>query len=259
MVATIKRVPGLYLTAAPGAPSIVPTAEEDRIARLPGLVRYFEPERLSGSPLTGRDRATPGLPLATSVSDYTIGTESDYNNRIVLRKSTDGAALVYDAGMPESFTLIIAADLDAARQAANSTSNLFSVVDGSAISRSFRFTLGSMVFVDNAAVASAPSTGNAVGTIPPGGAPAVWAVSYDAPSRMSRISLNGGTPKSLTHATAPALNSPSARLYLGGSTGSHWKGRIGRGILLDRDYHAEPYTALLAREVAAMRTYYGLV
>ena len=262
MVATIKRVPGLYLTAAPGAPSIVPTAEEDRIARLPGLVHYIEPDRMTGSPLSARDRATPGHLIATTDATITLGAQAAYGGRQVLSKPNPNAPLALTEGsVTPSWTIIIAADIAAARYGAGSTTNLFGTrgLNGN-IEANFRFASGGWTFEDDYDASGGHVLPLASG--PLADVPAVWAISYDAATRTSRISLNSADVlSSYVHANAWVPPTPSTQWLIGGTNfgSANWQGRLGRALIFDRAYHLEPYTALLAREVAALRTYYGLV
>lgn len=263
MPATIKTTPGLRLTAYPGLPVAAPTAEEIRIASLPGLIHCFEPDQLAGSPLAGIDRATVGWPLATTDATITLGAEADYDDQIVAIKPSAGAPFEYGVGTcpAGSFTAIIVADILAARLAAGSTSHLFSMVDGTTILRSWRLQNGGAAFkfVDNYAAEASVGNNLLVASAPAGDAPAVWVCSYDAETRISRLGINSSTViAQFTHATAAAMPGPNARFILGGSTGSHWAGRLGRALLLGANYHDAAYLALLDREIAAAKAKYGI-
>ena len=269
MVAQIQRIPGLTLGAAPGLTPQVSTVETRRIAALPGLVHYFEPGRLSGSPLSGLDRATPGNLISATNAALTVAEDEDYNDEPVLDLPYPVVGgVVYDAGAcpTGSFTAIIAADFGADIYAANpSHSNLLIMADGSTVIRSFRYRStsgGQFLFTDNYPATSAGNILADTAYYPTGDVPAVFVVSYDEATRMSYIGLNSAVAsQAYEHTTTSAGALPdSCRLYLGSGPNASvgWSGRIASALILDRCYHIDGYQDLLAREVAAMMAKFGI-
>ena len=266
MPAMKTTIPVLTFTAAPGLPVITQTTEESRIANLPGLVHYFEPALLTGSPLTGKDRATPGHPLATDAAGNTIGSEADYNDETVLIKPSALNPMIYDAGtIPTSYTVIIAADIAAAQKAADTTMVLWSFFEGTSLKAVARLSGGDLYFVDNYAVSTTGGGRILKADTPAADTPAVFVFSYDLDTRTSFTGINtietGLTGVNFTHTLAAADNNLSTQLAIGGGNpeiGADWVGRIGNAIVLDRALHLDPYRAIFAREVAAMKAKYGI-
>lgn len=262
MTAALKIIPGLTLTAAPNLPRITQSSEERRIAGLPGLRHFFEPSRLSGSPLSGKDRATPGHPVATPTAGITAGASASYGGRTVVTKTAGQFAFAYDMmTAPESFTILTACD------AAAAGGTLWSFFNGSGsgsvakYALSWRSDLGRLQFAENYASNTSPLL-LPVPDMPALNAPFILGVSYDRTTRESRMFVNDPTAKaSITHTgTQPPIDGATqiaiGGLYQFGSAG--WNGRIGRALILDRAYHDPAYLPLLAREMAAMRAYYGI-
>lgn len=268
MPAAMKIIPGLSMTAAPNLPRITQTDEDKRIARLPGLIHLFEPDRLAipsgGTALAAKDRATPGHAIATTSPSITVATNAGYNNKKVVMKTAGQAAFAYAAGTaPKSFTLIIAADLSQARITAALGAALFGVFNGTTVkySLNYRADLGRLQFLENYAVGGAANLVPLV-NMPAGDQKFVLVLSYDAETRTSRISLNStDILSSLTHATTAPVIDTDSRVAIGGHMQGgtlNWDGHAGRAILLDRNYHDAAYLPLLAREIAEMRAYYGI-
>lgn len=269
MVATMKIIPGLSLTAAPNMPRVaVQTDEEKRIARLPGLIHYFEPDRLAGSPLTAKDRATPGHPISTPSTAITAATSSAYGGKKVVTKTAPQAAFAYDKGTtPESFTIIMACDLSQARITAGLGCTLWAFYNGAINASTAKYALSwrssdnRLQFMENYSAGGTPLLLPTV-NMPAGDAPFVQALCYDRATRTSSIFINSATPlATLTHAsTLPIIDDDTqiaiGGLYQYGSSG--WDGRMGRALIMDRSYNDPAYLPLLATEMAAMRAYYGV-
>lgn len=269
MPATIQRIHGLNIISAPGMPAVVSTAEDARIASLPGLVHFLEPERLSGSPLRGVDRAMVGHPVQAWSPTVTRAASADYGGRSVFSFPFGTSPIAYKVGScPRSFTLIICCDLSASRMPPTAaTANLFGIhnpgVDGAArLKSSFRWSVGSLTYgfedVANASGYNSVPTGQT----PAGNAPTVWVISYDANTRTSRIGRdNAAVLATRVHTGTPDPHDAADQMLIGGiyaNSSLSWVGRIGRALMLDRNYHDPLYVGLLAREIAAMRNYYAL-
>ncbi|CCW20153.1 hypothetical protein EBBID32_45240 [Sphingobium indicum BiD32] len=269
MVATMKIIPGLNLTAAPNMPRIpVQTEEEKRIARLPGLVHFFEPDRLSGSPLAAKDRATPGHPISTPSSAITASTSSAYDDKTVVTKTATQAAFAYGAGTAlESCTILMACDLSQARITAGLGSTLWAFFNGPINASTAKYALSwrnsddRLQFMENYAAGGTPLLLPTI-DMPAGDVPFITALTYDRPTRTSTIFLNSATPlATLTHTSTPPTIDDDTQIAIGGLYqygSSGWDGRIGRALIMDRSYNDPAYLPLLDREIAAMRAYYGI-
>jgi len=272
MPAEMKIIPGLFLSALPGKPTITRTEEESRVAYLPGLVHYLEPDRLAipstGGGLAGKDRGTTGHPIATPSTAITVPALAAYNNRKVVTKLAAHAAFAYNPKTaPKSFTVICVADLSATRIAAALSASLWAFYNGEIGASTVKYALswrpsdGRFQFMENYSAGGAGLLMPAV-NMPVGDQKFVLVVSYDAETRTSRMSINGpDVLASLVHTgTAPVIDSNTrfaiGGLYQYGSAG--WDGHIGRTILLDRNYHDPAYLPLLTTEITALRTYYAI-
>lgn len=266
MVATIQRIRGLNFTSAPGMPQISVTAEDTRIASLPGIIHFFEPERLSGSPLSGRDRATVGHRVAATGAGPVVAPAAAFGGRHVVHLGDSMPPLAYQVGTcPPSFTMIIAASLDAGVETPHSAGRtLFAIRTPDPVNSksNFRWNGTQYLFEDNFDIV----TENRVplANTPAAGTPVIWAISYDAQTRVSQISINGtDVIARATHLQEPDPITPADQLILGSmnfntTTRTNWQGKIGRAIFLDRSYHSPAYVGMLADEITALREYYSI-
>lgn len=262
MVARFQTASGVKFSAS-GLPTIAQTDEELRIAALPGLIHYLEPGRFAGSPLKARDRASPGRLVTANGALTKLDSDTSYANLPTINFPDGFGGLRYEAGLvPQSFTAIVCAHLTAAQISAQTTSGLLAAYDGDTLRYSWRWQVISgaprMTFSDNFAVSSGGNTlPNA--NLPAGDVPAVWVLSYDAETRVSRCGVNTAEVQaSFTHTTtAPTFGALGAWQW-GLRGGASWEGHIASAIVLDRAYHLDPYQPLLDREVVAMKSKFGI-
>ena len=280
-VAMRQRIAGLNYTSVPGLRTIQNSALDLEIARTPGAVLRFEPERFSGDPLSSLDRLNPGALVKTPTPVASLVTKVDqaaaYNNQAIISKlgpvTTPTAATDAPAGFDyppgtgySTFTVVCVADIHPQRIANGLPVGLFSMFMGTTPVVSFRWVPGGtnkMVFTDNYSVAA--NTGNQVPTMPGGGVASLFIVSYNGATRVSRVSMNRvATQNTVTHSVGAApsgIIGPNHRfayggLYPGGS--GNWYGGLAEMMLFDVDMREDPYNTTLTKVVERIAAKYGI-
>ncbi|HVI28874.1 hypothetical protein [Hansschlegelia sp.] len=269
MVGRVTTIPGVSAPAL-GGKRIVMTEADKLIARLPGLLHYFDPAvldaygagkcRASGRPI--RSFPPAGSAAGTLPTPTRVAVDAAFNNKPTISFPTgDGDIRIGPRTVTPSFAIVMVASLAAAANASGAGfAQLLTTANANVLGVTWQNVATASFRADNLAGGSdyigVPSASVPLDT------KAIWVFSYDDDARTAIAWIANVTPLTRTGITTPALVAPSMTWNIGGSGGNStangWRGKIAKALIFGREMHSDTYRPYLDDAVAALKAEFAI-